>query len=543
MLDPLTAFSAAGTVAQFVDIGAKILSAANEIRESATGCTVSNGELWQLTEHLSDQVEKLSRPIRLPGVSGCLTANEARFEAFCQGCQSVGNELLAKLSKQRSDKKGKWKGLSTAMRVVWSKNDILRLERRLQGFKDMLNTEMVMGLRESMDLNAIQQSERFNNLEVKTQQVLAALVGQQGSLEDIKTRTYALTKLLDRTEVVVRQQQKENHQTRKLIVDLLQKVQDGDAPFANLSRIRGRRRLETARTAEGEKIKKTEARIMNRLWFPTKDDRKDTIAKAHQSTFQWMYEVVACGSKPWSSFVHWLRGDGSIYWIAGKAGSGKSTLMKFIHENPKTIAELRQWSNDRPLLTASHFFWNSGTAEQRSYGGLIQSLLHDILEQEPALISVAFPSLWAAEYSKQKRSSIDLEKDDGLCSISLNELMAAFERLLTQQVVPTNICLFIDGLDEYEGDKIQLAELITKCSSLSTVKFCVSSRPLIPLEDRFGTFPKLLLQDLTAEDIKMYVATKLKENQRFEQLLLTEEDSASQLINEIVSTANGVFLW
>jgi putative ribosome biogenesis GTPase RsgA len=34
--------------------------------------------------------------------------------------------------------------------------------------------------------------------------------------------------------------------------------------------------------------------------------------------------------QPSPKFADWLENDGGIYWIAGKAGSGKSTLMKYL---------------------------------------------------------------------------------------------------------------------------------------------------------------------------------------------------------------------
>lgn len=38
----------------------------------------------------------------------------------------------------------------------------------------------------------------------------------------------------------------------------------------------------------------------------------------------------------WNDFVAWLEEGDGLYWIAGKAGSGKSTLMKYIASHPST---------------------------------------------------------------------------------------------------------------------------------------------------------------------------------------------------------------
>ena len=64
-------------------------------------------------------------------------------------------------------------------------------------------------------------------------------------------------------------------------------------------------------------------------------DRENRIATAHESTFQWIFQDdqsqdQQSHSLRWSSFREWLETDNQLYWITGKAGSGKSTLMKFL---------------------------------------------------------------------------------------------------------------------------------------------------------------------------------------------------------------------
>jgi hypothetical protein len=58
-------------------------------------------------------------------------------------------------------------------------------------------------------------------------------------------------------------------------------------------------------------------------------------------------------------------------------------------------------------------------------------------------------------------------------------LKAAFKRWIDFAPAVSKLCFFIDGLDEYEGDKEEMAEFFKTISSSSMphVKICVSSRP------------------------------------------------------------------
>ena len=68
-------------------------------------------------------------------------------------------------------------------------------------------------------------------------------------------------------------------------------------------------------------------------------------------------------------------------------------------------------------------------------------------------------------------------------------------------------CFFIDGLDEHDGDAGEIAEYFWDLSQLTPeVKFSVSSRPWAEFQTIYRTCPKLRLQDLTHDDIMLYVA-------------------------------------
>jgi ABC-type lipoprotein export system ATPase subunit len=69
--------------------------------------------------------------------------------------------------------------------------------------------------------------------------------------------------------------------------------------------------------------------FLESLRFPSMGDRESAVVKAHQKTFEWIFEDSS------SDFVELLKAGTDTFWIQGKAGSGKSTLIRFITTHSK----------------------------------------------------------------------------------------------------------------------------------------------------------------------------------------------------------------
>jgi hypothetical protein len=105
--------------------------------------------------------------------------------------------------------------------------------------------------------------------------------------------------------------------------------------------------------------------LLTHLEFSSMADRREEIVGAHRNTFSWIFKDpgaarialdVAENTRPWTNFVDWLQRDNDIYWVNGKAGSGKSTLMRFISENPETREHLRQWAGSAEIESSQLLF-------------------------------------------------------------------------------------------------------------------------------------------------------------------------------------------
>ncbi|EQB58112.1 hypothetical protein CGLO_01685 [Colletotrichum gloeosporioides Cg-14] len=267
--------------------------------------------------------------------------------------------------------------------------------------------------------------------------------------------------------------------------------------------------------------------ILKSLHFAQIKERQNEIPQAHRNTFEWIFEE----SSP-DSFSSWLRhSDGGVFWVTGKPGSGKSTLMKLIlgHQTTSTLAGA--WAESKPLIIASHFFWSVGTKLQKSQEGLLRTLLFQILVQCPEVI----PQICVERYLDHFRS---------LESWGVEELSNAFERIQVIQQLPCRILVLVDGLDEYSGELKELTRFLHAIASSPDIKVCCASRPWPHFVRAFNTSPwKVEMHLLTKDDILRYTEDNLRENANFRNIEQSEKSAASGFIQEIVSKSEGVFFW
>lgn len=125
-------------------------------------------------------------------------------------------------------------------------------------------------------------------------------------------------------------------------------------------------------------------------------------------------------------------------------------------------------------------------------------------------------------------------------------LSRAWNRLISSfsaEECQSKLAVFVDGLDEFEGLDSDIAKLFGAAAKSPQVKFCVSSRPERAYEKAFEERPSLKLQDLTYNDIRNYIEDRLIKDANMESLFQREPVPARELVEEVVKTANGVFLW
>ena len=269
--------------------------------------------------------------------------------------------------------------------------------------------------------------------------------------------------------------------------------------------------------------------VISSLHYPEISDRERLHKDPHPKTCDWLFEDSKdpSGLRSTSNVLDWLHTGKDVFWVSGKAGSGKSVLMKYLYNHQKTRVALRQWAVGKDLVVAGFFFSSAGTFMQKSQQGLLQSLLMCILKQRPALISHLFPDGWNSRLSWTK-----------------SDLLEALARLQSESLDSARFCIFIDGLDEYDGEMSDLLPLIKGLTTSGSIKVCVSSRPWNVFERFFGdnNETRIILQHLNRTDIRQFAHDQITKaiNDRWN---LMDKTEYLPLVEEIVERSSGVFLW
>lgn len=291
---------------------------------------------------------------------------------------------------------------------------------------------------------------------------------------------------------------------------------------------------ESAQHALFERCKE---RILSKLWFRKIDDRRDHIAAAHRDTLGWALHPTG-KDIPWDDLSEWLHSGSGIYWISGKAGSGKSTLMKHLYSDKRIHELLSLWAHEKRYYLFDYFFMNLGAMEQKSQEGLSRTLLHQILSTNRDLIPEALPYMWKEIHDVKQTNS-----EDDITLPSLAETKHAFSVIVDNCERIGRFCFLIDGLDEFVGDYMDGITFIKSLAANDNIKVIVSSRPIPDCVDAFANLPKLRLQDLNRGDIVLYVNDVVGSHKYMKRLIRLHANEGESLTNDVIEKSSGVFLW
>lgn len=474
---------------------------------------------------------------------------------LASSCQATASELIELFKRiGPTSSSSKRASLAAAFRLVWNKQIINELQNSVDCYRKELSLHILVDIRNRIERTQIEQDRRFDKFQDDTKSTIQSILSNQDAVSQGFQHT-------NRTIIHLHQSQEaQANQRHNEALDAIERLRlhlsqpDMGSDWTTwqnfiISQINTKPSISVARDKSRPQL------VLDCLKYRVMTDRQDEVTEAHRKTFEWIFRepkshIQASGK--WSNFAKFIIMGGGCYWINGKAGSGKSTLMKFLCSHQKLKEMLTQWASEQQLITASFFFWNLGTAEQKLQKGLWRSILYQILSQMPDMIEELFPEMWeeageviaARELERTNRPAFlsNFERSPPSVKPPTETEMRRALNALTRTRRNVKMCFVIDGIDEYEGDHTEISSFLRSLSS-EKLKMVLSSRPIAACEDAFADCPGLRLQDLTYSDIQLYVNDKLSSHDQFKELSKSHPDDVTNILKELGDKASGVFLW
>ena len=229
-----------------------------------------------------------------------------------------------------------------------------------------------------------------------------------------------------------------------------------------------------------------------------------------------------------TSFAEWLTHShaDTTFWISGKPGSGKSTLMKYVVSSQHTQYLLSIGSGTTIPWTIVHFFFDFRATKTvaNTQEGLFQSLLYQILGALPISRSVF------------QKYEIDVEHV--LVSHLMGKTVDTIVKILQNENM--RILLLVDGLDETEGNIRLLINSVKSVQKRTGIRVCLASRPEPLIANLLQECPSIRLQDYNAEGIAAHLRSSFED---IERAMLIHATPSEQIVAKILAKAEGVFLY
>ncbi|KAI1779180.1 hypothetical protein F4818DRAFT_241423 [Hypoxylon cercidicola] len=547
-MDPLSILTVAAAAVQFLDFGSRIIadtketyiSSLSQKKEHIDLSLVANdvkrltGDIEsKLSEFTSEDMTASGQQTGDPRQFGGATKNV--LIRLCHEANEIGDELQVVLDTLQARGKTKLSlaagSFVAALRGIWSEKTIKNLRDRL----DRIHKQIML---ETLVLTWGQATKNHVTMVDLTRQ-------QAGKLDVIDKTTRNLNEdLMNLLTNLLKIQTAESHRQAQMI-----------RKYALESKWQPSEQMQVVArhgsdTVNEDRSKRLAQAFVQTLRFHTMRDREEGIPKTYANTCEWIFQNPRSGSDGvplWSDFSQWLSGTSNeIYWITGKPGAGKSTLVKFIASNGELNARLGQWAGPSSITyLATYYSWNAaGNGLQKSHEGLLRTLLYQYLSQCPELlVPVVFPHHWALfQLSDSVLGSPEWNMSE--LTIGFRGLLSQVGRKLSDEVLPFKLAIIIDGLDEFETKEHgPLTDLLKEANTHPSVKICASSRPWNVFRDAFLQSPMLQLENLTRQDTEDYVNGQFQSSRGFQEQSLLQPLETRKLLSDILDKAQGVFLW
>lgn len=264
-MDPISALSLAVNILDVVQAATNLVSSTRQI--SNLDAREDHAELEFLTRDFEGWVLRVTPPKGRD--SGLWTPEERSLQSLGSQCQKIIAELLEVLDTLKVQNRD-------------------AASRRVESFYRAL-----LGL---------WKEEKINNLKMRLNAIADSIQRQLSSFE-LKRITWMLINL--------------DAKRSKEVEALQEAIGQEESEDEKLTLLRQAAAIGSRSSAE--------QMVLGQLYFDEIDTRQKAIAPRYNSTLSWLFGTNTEPSP--TDFNEWLASDEDLYWIAGKPGSGKSTLM------------------------------------------------------------------------------------------------------------------------------------------------------------------------------------------------------------------------
>ncbi len=140
-MEPIVAFSLAGSILQFVDSGTRFAALACRLYQHGSDDTDDHVHLLKITEDLNAVLPKL-KATKTEG------DGEKSLPQLAADCGKTTVRLLAILQRVKATKDARKRdALKAAFKLVYRKDEIKSLQDQLSSFRNQLNLHLLLSLR------------------------------------------------------------------------------------------------------------------------------------------------------------------------------------------------------------------------------------------------------------------------------------------------------------------------------------------------------------------------------------------------------------
>ena len=304
-MDPASAFALSCNCLQVIGLGIKVAQGCRELRKGGGDYAV----LGEQTNQFRTSNEILQSSLRAGSSQDLLSEAERPLFEISQRCLDTASALYHEVQKEKIPEQSgrKRKIFKNAFKSSAGFSKVPQLEKELSRQRDALNTQILVDLRSR---------EVLNDEELK-------------HLEQLNENNMSLLKKISRKQdEILKGTDKEGRSIREHVTKEISKLSLKES---------------------AEQHENTHENLLRSIKFGDIFTRYEEVHDRHDKTFEWIFSPAEGSSDKKNNFREWLEHGDGFYWFNGKAGSGKSTLMLFVHEDKqrRTQQYLQVWGKGK----------------------------------------------------------------------------------------------------------------------------------------------------------------------------------------------------